>query len=531
MSKAEVEEFMSKAKAAQPNILERNLPLLGPFVKGARLAVQNPADFARTVDDLGRSVAEGVTFGFADEIAARGDELIGLGNYEENLAKQQARDEQIDPVLRLGGNVGGTALSMAAAPAVGLAKGAAGVGKTIATGLGLGSLAGAGYSKPGERLEGAATGAVLGAGIPAALHGGAKIVSPAVRAGVQKVRELGVSPTVGQLFPKTVGRVEQGLQSIPLVGSVVRNARRRAVEQFNTGAINHALSPAGIKLPAGTKVGREAIAAGQDALDDAYSRLLKPVKNIMPDRPFLDAMGKMLRDAKQELSDDGFRILTGRVKRFMKGNEKTLTGESLNALRSQLNTEAKKFGRSALISERDIGAKLANMREAVDDLLSRNLSPEGAVHLRGVRRGYAQFARIEEAAKRGAEGVFTPAQLKAASKALDDSVRKRRFARGEAMLQDIAESGQEVLGDTLPDSGTPERLTTLAALAGGAAYVDPLIGGTTAAGLSLYTKPVQNVLARLATSRQGPAPRAVANFLRDLALPAGAAGAVTASRL
>ena len=65
---------------------------------------------ARRADDLVRGAAEGMTLGFADEIAAAADTMSGLGagqTYEENLAAQRARDVQSDPAVRLMGNIAG----------------------------------------------------------------------------------------------------------------------------------------------------------------------------------------------------------------------------------------------------------------------------------------------------------------------------------------------------------------------------------------------------------------------------------------
>src|SRR6185295_1313590 len=62
--------------------------------------------FAR-VDDAVRSIASGITFGWADEFAAKMDEMLGRGTYAENLSKEQARDAQIPVSISLPGEVAG----------------------------------------------------------------------------------------------------------------------------------------------------------------------------------------------------------------------------------------------------------------------------------------------------------------------------------------------------------------------------------------------------------------------------------------
>jgi hypothetical protein len=70
------------------------------------------------IDDAVRSIASGVTFGYADEIAAKADELTGRGkDYETNLAAERARDKQIPLAIKLPGEIGGAVAStIAAAP-------------------------------------------------------------------------------------------------------------------------------------------------------------------------------------------------------------------------------------------------------------------------------------------------------------------------------------------------------------------------------------------------------------------------------
>src|SRR3990172_6649225 len=58
-----------------------------------------------------RSVASGVTFGMADEFSALMDSMIGNRSFTEELALQRARDNTIQPAIRLGGEVVGGVLT------------------------------------------------------------------------------------------------------------------------------------------------------------------------------------------------------------------------------------------------------------------------------------------------------------------------------------------------------------------------------------------------------------------------------------
>ena len=111
--------------------------------------------------------------GFADEIAAKLDEVTGRGGtYEENVARERARDKQISPAISIPGEIGGAVAStIAAAPvrvplaaATGLSQLPAWARFGGGGALG-GALFGAGNAEEGTRLSGAGVGAAIGAPI------------------------------------------------------------------------------------------------------------------------------------------------------------------------------------------------------------------------------------------------------------------------------------------------------------------------------------------------------------------------------
>jgi heme oxygenase len=130
-------------------------------------------------------------------------------------------------------------------------------------------------------------------------------------------------------------------------------------------------------------------------------------------------------------------------------------------------------------------------------LLRQN--PTEAPALQAINESYAKFLRLENAAARiGAkEGVFSPAQMNSAVKQMSSG---RDFARGDALMQDLATQGQKVLGSTVPDSGTPFRLANALALGGGY-MVDPSIAAGTLAASAAYTPAGQKMMAALLASR------------------------------
>jgi hypothetical protein len=106
---------------------------------------------------------------------------------------------------------------------------------------------------------------------------------------------------------------------------------------------------------------------------------------------------------------------------------------------------------------------------------------------------YARLVRVERAANAAPSqgGTFTPAQLVSAAKATDASTRKRATAAGNALLQKWGLTGQEVLGNVVPNSGTFDRGAAAALLA---APFYPGPAAALAAGPLLYTAPAQRAI-------------------------------------
>lgn len=157
-------------------------------------------------------------------------------------------------------------------------------------------------------------------------------------------------------------------------------------------------------------------------------------------------------------------------------------------------------------------------------LAERN-NPHLADELAKVNAGYANFKRLERAASYvGAEdGVFSPANLQSAVKALDRSKDHGRFARGDAYMQDLSDAAKTVLGNKVPDSGTAGRLFLGGgALLGGGA-MSPAIPAALGAGAAAYSSPLQGLLVHLAATRPQAA-QPIAGLLQQAApvmAPAG----------
>lgn len=198
-------------KPAQTAVNPQTKELLAFDGKGWSPVTQKSKGVLGYVDDVVRSLANGVTFGFADEIAAKGNELLGRGTYEDNVKAERARDEQIPAGIRIPGEIAG-ALAVPVGGLMGGATMAARAARGAGVGAGFGALAGAGS---GTDLPSRAAGALVGGGIGAATGGAAVPVIEGISRGVGAVLQKPLEIARSAINPdaaaeRAVGRAYQG---------------------------------------------------------------------------------------------------------------------------------------------------------------------------------------------------------------------------------------------------------------------------------------------------------------------------------
>jgi len=352
----------------------------------------------------------------------------------------------------------------------------------------IGGLFGAGQlTEPTQQAKGTSVlkGAGLGATVPVVTGGLARTIRPQTRPQVTQLMEEGVTPTPGQILGGGFQRAEEGLTSVPFVGDVIRAGQRRAVSEFNTAAMNRALEPIGKALPKGS-AGREAVTKASELISNAYDDIFSKLKTVEADDIFIRQIGLIGR-AGQRMSSDQARMLENIIKRdvtdrFVNGK---VSGRLFKKIYSKLGMHVRRFGKSENPDHQMLSEAIVATQDALKRAVAR-ASPEASASLRKADRAFANMVRVENAAGRiGAkEGIFTPAQLRAAVRTTDTSGRHRAFARGQALMQDLAESGESVLGATVPDSGTPFRSLMATGLPGliSTAATSPLAPMFTPAG-------------------------------------------------
>ena len=381
---------------------------------------------------------------------------------------------------------------------------------TMAGKVGLGALGGgaSALSQPitqgdnfaEEKLKQVGTGAAFGGLTPLAIAGAGRLISPLTSRdqGLQLLRAQGVRPTIGQTLGGFANKLEEKAQSLPIMGDAIASARARSVDQLNLAAINRATAPIGVKV---NKLGQEGIKEAGDALSNAYDDVISGLKSIKFDPQWRQDYGQVKQMAKS--LPDGVRgTFANKTKSLIDARISKaggMTAETMKQLDSELGDLARKYGRSSVASEQELGDAFMQVQSLLRSQVGRN-SPSAAARLKDINTGWANLVRVEKAgaAAINNDGVFSPAQLNNAIKAADSSVRKRGAARGTALMQDLGNAGSR-LGNKVPNSGTADRLM-LGGAGLGAYFVDPIIPAGLLTGAGLYSRPAQS-LATLAFAR------------------------------
>lgn len=381
----------------------------------------------------------------------------------------------------------------------------------------------------GEKAKQVGLGSVAGAIAPVLTSGIARLVSPnaSTNPDVRLLLKEGVSPTIGQTLGGRANALEEKLTSVPVVGDAIANARRKSLEQFNQAAINRATAPIGSSVKG---IGQQAVADAGDAIGKAYDDALSSLKYVKFDNQYATDVAQ-LKQMAQGLTPNMRSLFNRTLSDVVEGRMSTggtMLADTVKKVDSELGRKAAMYQASSVASEREAGDALKQLQALVKQQVART-SPDAANAIKAADTAWANLVRVEGAAKaaKNADGVFTPAQLNMAVQQADKSVRKRAVARGEALLQDLASAGQNVLGNKVPNSGTAERLMYGGGALGGGYMLNPWIPAGLVGGAVMYSPPAQALL-RSAVTKRGQSAQAIAELLKKSSPALGPAAGLLA---
>lgn len=429
-----------------------------------------------------------------------------------------AGDTGVDLPRMAGSLVPATALALATRNPQSLA-GSIGVGGLQGAALGLAEPVTSGEFAE-QKPQQVGTSAMLGAiGGPLGYALG-RAIAPRLPAGVQELAAEGVQMTPGQVMGGIPRSIESALTSVPVLGPRIAGAMRESVETFNTAAANRALEPIGQKIVSGP-VGRELIDTVGGIISNRYDDIISRASPLAPDQELGRDLANVMRtNLTPEMSGLLRRELDDKLISQLQSGQ--LTADQYKNIVSDMRKLGESYSGSAMASERSLGDAFKKVRSAMQDWFERT-NPNLAPDLKKADEAYANFMRVNRAAASpgAVEGVFSPAQLSAAVRAGDASVNRGRFARGEALMQDLSDRARGVLPPTVNDSGTATRQAVGGALTGGAGFSYPIPTLMALAGLyGAYTPAVRQAFQRAMVAPRGPAMQALGQNV------AGAGGAM-----
>ena len=472
-----------------------------------------------------RTFAQGLTFGFADEIEAFVRSAVNSNaSYADTLKEVRNKINkfrQDNPVAAYGTEIAGAILPSVAAAFIpgGQAVAASTVGRVgqAAKALGLGkkgqtvaksSAVGAGGSGlygfgAGEGLEDSIKSAGVSAAIGAVANPAIQAIAPRI---TQSAKELlkpnkagipqGVPLTPGQAVGDS-GLIGKGLKTLEekvsgnvfLIGDAVESALQRSQKGFNKAAVEEALKDINVKVPKNLE-GRRLIGFGQNVLKSQYAKTLGKMK--LTDEA---AMNSEISKLTNDLSDEIKKDITDRASRYItkKFTDGQMSGNNIKKAQTLLRRDIQRLQRSGSELDAQKADALMDIRSVLSNELQK-ANPKLAPVLNNIDKSYGKFEIVRNASiRRKVSEDFTPGDLLQASAKSDVTKRQSKFSSGDARMQNFAQNAQNIIGSTVPNSGTAGRMEANRMLTGGgmgigATQVDPLTAGLTVASPLMYSR-------------------------------------------
>lgn len=424
----------------------------------------------------------------------------------EGGVNELVRSQQQDYEARRGkgldvARLAGTVLSPvnfalgASAPAA-----ASAVGR-IATGAGLGAVSGAlqpitEKDYKSQLVKNVGTGAAVGGVASGAGEAISRVISPkaSTNADLKLMKELGVDVTPGQALGKTASKLEQKASSVPLMGSQIEARRTNALEQFSKAMFNKAGKSIGFNT---NKTGFEAVADLDTAVNQAYKKAVEQTKAVRVDDKFLNSAAN-LSEMAAEVADNGAtkKALDTQLDKILSKVTKAdaILPETWKEFDSSLGQIAKKTG------NQDYKNAIRELQREWRGMAARS-NPKQAKLFKDADSAYSQLSVLERAAENASkqEGAFTPNQLYRAARA--NSFTKSQVRQKTAPFMKESLAAERVLGGSVPNSGTAERLLTGGMIGGAGVGINPAIIAAPALGGLAYTGLGSKALTGLVSGR------------------------------
>lgn len=364
--------------------------------------------------------------------------------------------------------------------------------------------------EPWARMFGGMLGGILPQALMRTVTPAASVVPDAVRdAHVQNLQTNGVtSLSAGQQTGNMRLRwLEDAANGMPFSGSRIERLQNEAGGQFTQAALAHA----GIQADRATP---DVINQGFTDLGHQFDTLAQR-NTLNIDQPLRIQAQAALDDYQQAIPPSTESPMVRRLNDDIQNAQSPMTGAQYQSWRSQIERV-----RRNSMQDPHLADALGDMRNALDDAMTRSAPPADQAAWQQARGHYRNLLVLEKAAgaagENAANGLISPARLQSAAKAQNP----RAFSRGQSDLGNLGRSGTAVL-TPLRSSGTAERsnaqhMLSLLELGGLGGFFGGAEGGGAALAMGvtpgLTARAIQSAPAQWWLSRQTalPAMRAYA---------------------
>jgi hypothetical protein len=308
------------------------------------------------------------------------------------------------------------------------------------------------------------------------------LVKPTAEA--QELMSRGVALTPGQAsgVGSFLNRAEQWAASNPIAAIPIRGAQSRAIVESNIAAAQAVANRVKGQISKGVPP-KEAIEQARDLVSKAYDEGLEgmaaPTAGV--ERSLRDSLPNIIEDNPM-MTAKAFKHLDAYVKsRFgtLARNKVTaLDGNMLKQIDSEIGEQIRTLSASTTAAEKTAVPAWRELQQVLRDAMETGAqSGEKYNTLKMANTAYRELLALEKSMLDGANN-FTPRQL---SRQLD-----KRGIKGTE-LNKVANAMSKTLPNTVPDSGTTERVLANAllpaALLGGGAGANYFGYGNVGAGL------------------------------------------------
>jgi hypothetical protein len=312
------------------------------------------------------------------------------------------------------------------------------------------------------------------------------LMNPKVTPEMQKLIDMGITEfTPGQLagqipfIGKALQNTEKLATSMPISGMFIRNELENVNKNMNKAVANEALKHIGEQLPKDVKAGTEMMSYLNNKVKTSYDNIANKIDFIpKPDTLSnlasveVKALGGLTPTKQKEFAE----IIKSNFYEPLLSKYK-LSGQQFRDAESDLGTIAKDLMTGNDAQDRRLGKAVRAFQEGLRNELA-NVNPAHAKELKNIHEFFKRYLRIEDSARKlGAEGsVFTPSQFASSTHKMGTNAQQ---ATRTGLMEPQAETIKNVLGPTLPDSFSAQRLMT-------AQGFSKFVGGAGTEGLSNF---------------------------------------------